>query len=163
MVVNAQRRVAHAPSPSPPTTPPRHLRPPCALNRPRRTASPLRPATPERTFMSCHRLTSTGHRGPDSRLAQLLYSHSRGAEVRVLREPVHRKAQREPGPGLTRAVMVRPNLRCRHKGQPRQPSFHFSLIVELVAERACVLEDEKPLHISNVLHSAGGYLSMERI
>ena len=57
----------------------------------------LRSVAPERVFMSRQHLASTGCCGPDSRPAQLLYSHERGAEVRVPREKVNRKVQRESG------------------------------------------------------------------
>jgi len=85
--------------------------------------------------MSRRRLASTGRSGPDSHPAQLLYSHERGAEVCVLGEQVQQGAARV-GPGLTRAAIPWPNLRCINKGG--QPSF-FSLIVGLAA-----LADEKP-------------------
>ena len=50
----------------------------------------LRSVTPERVLMSRRRLASTGRCG-NSCPAQLLYSHERGAEMRVPGEQVHRK------------------------------------------------------------------------
>jgi len=96
----------------------------------------LRSFTPERVLMSYCRLASTGRCGPDSRPAQLLYSHECGAEVRVP------QGVARIGPGLKRAAILWPNLRSIDKCGLSTLNFQFDGWVGGGEKR--VLEDEKP-------------------